>query len=612
MVHISRSVPISLALLFHLAPLAAQQSDFLIVSITISGNQAFPEQQLMGLMRLKIAGLLSGGTPFSRRALKVDALTLKNFYLSHGYLEAQVADSFAITTSEQVKVYLKITEGQCFTLAEISMTGNRLLAQEEIFQFLGVKTGEPYNPVILRDRLGALRYHYQDRGKLAIDILEEIEVNDGVHLRLLISEGLTYALGNVTVTGLKQVPEWYVTRELLFHRGDIFNRSKLLLSQQRVFESGLFGAVEMIPMVRAVEPGIADIEVRVRELERRSIDLSAGFKQTPPAHEGGDPNTALNASVQWWHSRIFNTSVRTGLTLEGNLILENFWPPDVLVAWDVIMPWTLGVRLPTTIRIYSDFRATRGGVRRDGVDLSFLSKRLRRSQLRGSLGWVDIHAGEDVPDSVAWAGVENSIKLEYLFQGVDNLLQPRRGTIFQLKPSLYGTFVEDVREYVSLYYKLEADVRRYRPSIWRSVFAYRLKIGYLGTLPSGRGQYLKRYHLYDLGGSTSLRGWNKPDRFSANGGVLKGLVNIELRSPLLWILGAEIFLDAGAMGVFLTSEDSGYDPEQPDLKWETGMDMGAGFLLTTPLGPIRIDAAWPLGDRWTGKPTFQVAFLHTF
>jgi outer membrane protein assembly factor BamA len=590
--------------------LSAQPADLPIESITVVSTDTltFEPRALKNLMKLKAARLLSGGTPFSRRALRVDAITVENFYVSHGYLEASVVDSFVITPDKRVQIKLTVTEGKQFVLTDISITGSRLLSREEIIEFLELELQEPYNPVRVRTRLEALRFHYQDRGKLTIDILEELEANEGVHLRLSISEGLTYRIGEITIIGLERVPEWYVLRELVFKEGDTFSRSELLLSKQRVFESGLFSSVEMIPTLRAVDPGIADVEVRVRELERRSLDLSAGFSQVPPAGEGGPPITALNATVEWWHSQILNTSVRMGFTLEGNLNWDHFWPPNGLFAWDFVSPWTLGMRIPTTVRFYSDYRATPKEIRRNGVELSFLSKRLQRSQLRGTVGWVFIKAVKGVADSVAYKGAERSVMLDYRYQGVDNLLAPTRGTIFQIKPSLHGTFIEDVPP---LYYKVEADIRRYQPLFWRIVLAYRLKLGYLETLPFGSGRDLKSYHMYDLGGSTSLRGWSKP-QLSKDGGIVKGLINAELRIPLFWLLGAEIFVDAGALRVFLGPKDPRYDPDRVRLKWITGWDSGVGITLTTPLGPIRFDTAFKLGEYWTGKPTFQVAFLYTF
>ncbi|GAJ16639.1 unnamed protein product, partial [marine sediment metagenome] len=126
---------------------------------------------------------------------------------------------------------------------------------------------------------------------------------------------------------------------------------------------------------------------------------------------------------------------------------------------------------------------------------------------------------------------------DYLFQGVDYIPAPKKGTIFQVTPSFHGTFIKDA----PYYYKIELDIRRYHPVGARGVLAYRAKGSYLDVLPGGAKDKLTRLHLFDLGGSTSLRGWSGGGDFWKAGGVIKGLVNLELRMPLFWILGAELF-----------------------------------------------------------------------
>ena len=612
---------ITLILLFPLAHLAAQPDNLPIETLDISGNAAYSDNQLRSLMKLKTVSFLSlRGRPFSRRALRIDAHTIQSFYASRGYLEATVVDSFAVNIGGRVEVYLKITEGRQFRLGEIIVMGNHLFTTDWIKRFVGLEPGEPYNPVLISNRLDDLRNLYKDRGNLTIDILEEreIEADGNVYVRLSISEGMTYTIGQITTVGLSKVPENYLSREFLFQPGKTFNRGDLIKSQQRVYESGLFSAVEIIPLVRAAEPGIADIEVRVRELERRSIDFTLGFRQKE-AQGAGEPLPALTTSGQWWRSRMLNTSIRSGITMETDLLLENILSPEYQVAWEFLIPWTLGFRIPSSIKFFSSFRTWPDVVRKNGVEFSFLSKRLKRSRLRGSFGWVFIQAPSGVLDSVAapqddpdfgaespnplvaTEGAERSFKIDYIFQDVDNLLAPRQGTVIQFKPSFHGTFIKAV----SFYYKVEMDIRRYHPIMKQSVFAYRLKASYLETLPGGLARNLFYLDLFDLGGSTSLRGWSRPETFSSERGVMKGLANAELRFPLIWILGGELFIDAGALYVFRGEDDIA-------LEWKRGWDVGAGLLISTPLGPIRVDAAVPQGIGEAAKPIYHVAFLYTF
>ncbi len=581
-------------------PLCAQTTDYPIDDIIISGNVAFSEKHVTDLMKLRARGLFGfRSQPFSRRTLRIDALTIQGYYASNGYLETVVQDSFIINDTGRITAYLIIQEGRQFKLADISISGNRLLTLEEIEEFLDLESGEPYNPVRIRSRLDELILYYHNQGKLTIDILDQAEAIDDIYLNILISEGLTYTIQNVTIEGLEKISEKYITRELRFKSGDIYDKSRLVASQQRIFESGMFSGVEILPVIRSDEEGITDIRIQVRELGSRSIDLTLGFRQT---EELGmeEPQTAIAAGTEWWHSRILGTSIRSCITVETDIVLEDILRPNMLTSLEFVMPWTLGIRIPSSLKFFSDYNNTPDKIWVQGVELSFLSKRLRRYQLRGGVRWEWISADPAVLDSVSTEGANRSLIVDYQYQGVDNLIRPREGTIVQIKPVLKATFVEEVK----YYYSLELDLRRYRPVFRNMVFAWRAKASYLETYPADNGRYLLPIDLFNLGGSTSLRGWTRPDRFTPEGGTSKWLTNIELRIPLFWVIGMELFHDRGAIRTF--------DEKSPDKQvWVNGADSGLGLLVTTPLGPIRLDAAWAHGEN-TGKPTYQLAFLHTF
>ncbi|MEE9466001.1 MAG: BamA/TamA family outer membrane protein [Candidatus Neomarinimicrobiota bacterium] len=591
--------------LFQPIDLSAQVDHLPIGSINFVGNEAIGPEQLLALMKLKaVRGFAFRDQPFSRRVLRLDAMTLEGFYASQGYLESSVSDSFVVNASGSVDIYLTVNEGRQYLLADVTVSGNRSLSTEEIITFLELQTGEPYNPVYVRYRLNELHRYYQNQGKLTIDILDEKEANGNVHLYLFISEGLTYTIGRINITGLENVPVKYLQREILFQPGDTFRRDDMVLSQQRIFESGLFSGVEIMPEIRSLDSAIADVAIQVRELERRSLDLTLGFRQKPSLG-AGEPSTAIATSGQWWHSRILNTSIRSGITAETDLALEDITSPNLFLSWEFQVPWTLGIRIPSSIKFFSDYRTTPDQIYMSGVEVSLIGRRVRQSRFSGRFRWARITAEKTVLDSVATAGANRSISLNYLYQGVDDLLTPRRGTVFQINPSVNGIDLEDVAYDVTYYFKLEADIRRYHPLGREAVFAYRLKAGFLQSMAKGSERNVPPIELFDLGGSTSLRGWSSPNSFSSEGGIIKVFSNVELRFPLIWLLGATIFLDAGGLKAFV-------DESSPELDWKLGWDAGLGLQLTTALGPIRLDAALPQGDEAGQETVYQMAFLYIF
>ena len=94
------------------------------------------------------------------------------------------------------------------------------------------------------------------------------------------------------------------------------------------------------------------------------------------------------------------------------------------------------------------------------------------------------------------------------------------------------------------------------------------------------------YEAFCLGGSNSIRGW-----YNCDLAVAKAFseVTIEYRFPLISIFAGELFMDAGTD--FGTQGDV---PGEPGLllnKEGSGVSVGTGVIVTTPVGPIRLEVA---------------------
>ena len=75
--------------------------------------------------------------------------------------------------------------------------------------------------------------------------------------------------------------------------------------------------------------------------------------------------------------------------------------------------------------------------------------------------------------------------------------------------------------------------------------------------------------------------------------------NWEIRFPLFWILGGEIFIDGGQI------YDSYSNISLKELSWDSGL----GITLTTPLGPVRLDAAHPLKKNTSWQIQLGVQYI---
>ena len=94
------------------------------------------------------------------------------------------------------------------------------------------------------------------------------------------------------------------------------------------------------------------------------------------------------------------------------------------------------------------------------------------------------------------------------------------------------------------------------------------------------------YEAFCMGGSNSIRGWYDCDMAVS---TAFSELTIEYRFPLISIFSGEVFMDAGTD--FGTQKNV---PGKPGLllgKDGSGVSLGTGVIVTTPVGPIRVEVA---------------------
>jgi outer membrane protein insertion porin family len=144
--------------------------------------------------------------------------------------------------------------------------------------------------------------------------------------------------------------------------------------------------------------------------------------------------------------------------------------------------------------------------------------------------------------------------------------------------------------------RLRASYTHYIPVNWLKIFkgcrpkpgqtpdckqalAFQASVGSnLGNLPT--------YEAFCLGGSNSVRGY-----YDCDLGVGKsfGEATIEYRFPLFSIISGELFVDGGT--AFGTQANVTGNPGGLLLKPGQGFSVGTGVIVTTPVGPLRLEVA---------------------
>jgi outer membrane protein insertion porin family len=334
------------------------------------------------------------------------------------------------------------------------------------------------------------------------------------------------------------------------------------------------------------------VTVTVAEGKPRRLQLGVGYG----SEERG------RASLQWQHlnftGRARQATVETKWSAIDRGLRTGFMAPYLKTA-GLSLEVTAGAWQTSHLtydsqtyggRVTLAYRTDRGGMERTrvgyrtrfsyatdylryGIRAEFLADQSRREE-RIALGLN--------PDTGRASGTLAAVEVQTERVALDNGVDPRRGTVVTAhlgvaSPSLGGTYG---------YTEVGGELRGFLP-LGSVVLAGRVRAATIAAADPATIPFSKRYFL---GGSTSVRGWGRfqISPLNADGLPIGGRsvldMSLEARVPVTRSIGAVVFADAGNVWRDQWTLDTG------DLRWAAG----AGLRYLTPVGAIRLDAAWQL------------------
>lgn len=558
-------------------------TEYVVGKIYLNGNKAFRTRKLKKQMNLKDKQLTRSKT-FTRRLIELDRILLQTIYVKNGYLNSVVRDSFQVHENGKVDLYYFITEGRQYLLEQINIDGNTSLPDDDILEILDHRPDKPYNPIKIREGIKLLKTEYANNGKPLASIRDSLDVNSGIHLFIQIIENPTMKIGTIKIVNNKLVKNRPIEREILLKPGDLYSQKKIDMSKKHIFETGLFSSVNIRFSEIDTAKHILNLLVDIRELDMRYLGGSVGFGQEKGIAEGSDEYTSFSLDGEWLHRNIAGRGSRLSFNMGLSANFTNiFSRPATSASITYIEPWLFGFRSSTSFQLfYVNEIVSNKPQTKYGQKTALIYQPDRR--FYASVGvvlqkvfWTDATGIQEVDTTTK--DNERAFTFQVRRDYRDNFLFPTKGTVYTFDGKIVGTILGGTQDY----YWLETSFSQYFPLWKRVVFAYRGKTGYQKPLGAkGTPGYAKFY----LGGGSSLRGWRHND-FITDGKNVKILTNVEIRFPLFWILGGEVFIDGGNLASDIPSL----------LKQTYRWDAGFGLTIATPLGPIRIDIAKILGKK---------------
>ena len=576
-------------------------TEYKVNEIIINNNSVFPDYRIKRELKLKERGLM-GSSNFTERLIRLDKVAIRNLYIRHGYLGCEINESYEVIDNNLVNIYFDIDEGDQYFLREFKFKGQELFTRQRVADILDIEVNKPYNPSRVEERIKRLKDEYADQGKPLVKIIDSVYVNNGIHLYLNIQEHPVMRIRNVIIKNNEIIEKPLIAREIILDEDDIYSKELVNKSRKHLFDTGYFSNANISLTNIDTVRGLLDLEVYVYERKMHHLEMNFGFGQKRDITNTGEPYTAMSLQGEWLHRNLMEKGHSLSADL-GPSINLNTLQPNLEADVSYRIPWLMGFRSTSLLRMFieqvrysKDERISIGG-----VETALIINPDKRFYFKTGLETRKVfseYSAINIDRSKLQEETERSLNLQYRRDLRDDFLFPGKGYTYSFEGKIVGTVLGGTQDY----YKFETGFSQYF-TLYRSlVLAYNIKAGRMA--PFNSSESTPSYEKFKLGGPSSMRGWDSRKFLTENGIAIgknvKLLSNIELRFPLIWRIGGEVFLDIGGLFPDINSIDTG----------SIRFDAGFGLTIASPLGPARIDFARIIDPRSAGerKKPWEVQF----
>lgn len=583
-----------------------------IKDINIVGNEAYDEDELLGLFELTTPGWFTFFTKkdqYSRQKLSGDLETLQAHYQDNGYVNFRILSTQVSVTPDKADVYITINvdEGERYRISEVLLQGNLIVDETELFDYVLTRKGDWFSRKKITDtsdrlseRLGVEGYAFAN-----VNAIPDIdEQNKTVAVTYFVDPGQRTYVRRVSFSGNTMTRDEVLRREMRQLEGGWISTAAVERSKVRLQRLGYF---EEVNVETPAVPGTSDqVDVRYTVKERPSgnLLLGLGFSQaqglifnTSVAQDNflgsgksvsfAFNNSNINRTFRLGYRNPYYTidgvsrgfDIRYQETNAGNANVTRFDSKVISVGMN------LGV--PITEYNFVNFAFN---YERNEIDAERLIAR-------------------QVQDFIAAEGDEFStlrVSSSFAYDTRNAAIFPTSGVLHQIRAQL-AIPGGDLK-----YYKLDYDTRWFISLYKQYVLLLKGRIGY-GDSYGGTSE-LPFFENFYAGGPRSVRGFlentlGPEDQFGrALGGNLLTIGNIELILPLPFLKDLNSvrvtgFVDAG--NVFGTDQQFATE----DLRYSTGI---SGVWLS-PFGVLTVSVAQTFNDQQGDEiQPFQFSFGTSF
>lgn len=594
-----------------------------IQHINIVGNTTFSDEELTELFSLKLPNFWTFYTKsdrYSREKMSGDLERLRSYYMDRGFINFKI-DSAQVSITpdrEDVFITINITEGERYSVSEVSVAGDLVVPREELEALYQLEPGDIFSRSAMTQTQEKLVRRLGDEGFMFANVSPVPQVKDDgtVAVRYFIEPGKRTYVRRINIRGNTLTADSVVRRELHQMEAAIATTEAIERSKEELERTGYFKSVNVETRPVPGSDDQVDLEYVVEEQQSGQFTASIGFSDSD--------GILYQLGIE--QDNFLGTGKKAGFNLANSDTLTEY-------SFSYTNPYytvdgvSRGFNLYYRERNYDEDDVSSYTTNELGGGLSFGYPIDDYQRLSFGLGidWTEINTYDDTADIILdFIDEEGDDYLTYRFTAgwSDNHLN--RG-FFPSRGYAQGANIEIALPGSDLtYYRATYNVKWYHPldedEVW--ITSLRGRAGYADALGSNRYPFYRNFYA---GGLTSVRGYSNNSLGPTDGGddddpfggnvLLTGSAEFIFPMPFVDDKSAWrslVFIDAG--NVFSTDCQSEQNNctdglDLGELRYSTGL----GLSWMTPIGPLSIALAVPLNDSsYDDTETFQFALGQTF
>jgi outer membrane protein insertion porin family len=586
--------------------------------IVFAGNRAFSEQKLKEAVKTKEWNWMSWLTNsdiYDPDRIEVDRDQLRRFYLKNGFADVRI--NAAISEYDpQIKgfaVTFNIDEGERYRVSTVDVRSDvPAVSVEPLRGFVRTQAGSIYNADAAQQTVEDLTKEIAKRGYPFAVVQPHAERDAATKTLALvyrIENGNRIYIERINIRGNTVTRDNVIRRELDIEEGDAYNRALIDKAERRLNKLNLFKTVKF-----STEPGsTADrvvVNLDVKEEQTGDFNISGGYSTS----EGPIGEVSVSERNLWGTGMGAKVAVTLGEYTRGfdlAFVDPYFLGDRVTAGADIFLKDTLVSDYQSYGSETYGTKFTLGAPVTDDV-----SGQLRYSIFNQSIsvspsltypnctpsnppagGCASLPIQQAAAEGSQWVSM---IGYSFAYNTLDNMKSPTSGVMASFNQDLAG-LGGDVQ-----FLKTTSDVRVYQPVTDDIVAVGRAQDGYV---TGWGGQQVPLIDTF-FGGPQLVRGFAvngfgprdlTPGTTNDNiGGNQYWATTGELQAPIPYApsdFGLKVALFADAGNVWGYSGPTTFSNGQSILLPSSSLirsSVGAGLIWASPLGPLRVDYAFPV------------------